>query len=446
MPSRLSWNLRWRLSVLWLLEWGISGTIMTFLPIYLSSIRLTKLEQGQLMATTAIGLWVAPFLVGQVADRWLATEKYLAVSHFVGAAALYAMASAAELYQDTHSNFHSLLVLWGIFAVAYFPTVPLASSLCFRHLTDREAHFGKVRIWGTVGWMLAGVSLSVWLSHAEVLEWLVRNYPSSTAVAILQTVFNWLPEPTQSDCFRISAILSFALSSFCIFLPHTPPAHAPRDRVAPLAIFSMFGNRTFSLFMAVSFLVATLIVPLYNLAVPNLLKSLLEPWGIHENWVPTVMLVGQISEFPALLLLSFCLKRFGLKATFAMGIAAWALRYGVFAVGAPMGLVLAGLALHGVCHVFLVIVAQMYIDSQCRKDLRASAQSLLSFITLGVGMPLGAILGGLLADQFEGNSRLLFAIPCAASLILVMFFWKAVHMTHGQVDASGKQDESVISH
>ena len=426
MPNRLDLNIRWRLSVLWLLEWGISGTIMTFLPIYLSSISLSKAQQGQLMATTAIGLWVAPFLVGQVADRWMAAERYLAISHFVGAAALYALANASELYQVTQSNFPALLVLWGVFAAAYFPTVPLASSLCFRHLPDPDAQFGKVRVWGTVGWMLAGVGLSLWLSHDKVFEWLSPARSDAGTLGPVQAASAWLPRPSQSDCFRISALLAFTLSVFSLFLPNTPPMPAASDRVAPLALMSMFRDRTFSLFMVVSFLVATLIVPLYSLAIPNLLQRLLEPWGVHENWVPTVMLVGQISEFPSLMLLSFCLKRFGLKATFALGIVAWALRYAIFAIAAPWWLVLGGLALHGVCHVFLVIVGQLYIDSQCRTDLRASAQSLLSFVTLGVGMPLGALLAGELADLLHEDSRLLFAIPCAASILLVMFFWRFV--------------------
>lgn len=441
MARRLSWTLRWRLSVLWFLEWGITGTIMTYLPIYWESIKLGKQQQGQLMAVTAIGLWVAPFIVGQVADRWLATEKYLAISHFVGGIALYTLAYAAELYKETGGNFQSLLVLCGIFAVAYFPTIPLASSLCFRHLPEPDAQFGKVRVWGTVGWMLAGLSLSIWLSHDQVTAWLGRHYLDWKQTGELNRFFDWLPQPSDSDCFRISALLSFALSSFCIFLPHTPPAHAPRDRVAPLAILAMFGNRTFALFMAISFLLAVLIVPLYSLAVPHLLREVMDVPG---NWVPTVMLVGQLSEFPALLLLSVCLKRLGLKMTFALGIAAWSLRYGLFAIGGSSTVVLTGLALHGVCHVFLIIVAQLYIDSQTRKDLRASAQTLLAFVTLGIGMPLGALLGGLLNQRFEKNPTLLFAIPSAMALGLLVLYWKTIRIAPTGPDATATYEGASV--
>src|SRR5262249_40552898 len=161
---------------------------------------------------------------------------------------------------------------------------------------------------------------------------------------------------------------------------------------------------------------------------------LLGELGVQPNWVPTVMVVGQISEFPALLLLSLCLRHMGLKLTFALGLAAWAVRYGLFAVvtgtavvdagklqlsGTAWSWVLAGLSLHGVCHVFLMVVAQLYIDSRCRSDLRATAQNLLSFLVLGIGMPVGMLLGGWLRERFQGNSMVLFAVPSAVAAALL---------------------------
>ncbi|MSR57290.1 MAG: hypothetical protein EXS05_06430 [Planctomycetaceae bacterium] len=424
MQGRLSWNLRWRLSVLWFLEWGITGAVMTYLPIYWESINLSKERQSQLAAVMAVGLWIAPFVVGQVADRWMAIEKMLALSHFVGGVALYAMATAMDLYVETAVNFQILLWLTGIFACAYLPTVPLVSALCFRHLPDPDGQFGKVRVWGTVGWMAASLTLSLWLARDQVFGWLGKNYPDWSIVDYGRTMFHMLPRPSQSDCFRMSAILSFALASFCVFLPHTPPAKAPRGKLAPLAMLSMFRDRTFSLFILISFLLAAGVVPLYNSAVPPWLVDL----GVAEaEWVPTVMLIGQLSEFPALLLLSLCLRYLGMKTTFAMGIAAWALRYGLFAIGGPWALVATGLALHGVCHVFLIIVAQLYIDSQCRKDLRVSAQNLLSFVTLGIGWPVGMLLAGWLREMFKHNSAALFALPSLMAIGLLVLFWKTVH-------------------
>src|SRR5262249_36729545 len=273
--------------------------------------------------------------------------------------------------------------------------------------------------------------------------------PEWSVVTPLREMLLLLPRPSNSDCVRMSAILSFALSSFCVFLPHTPPSKTPRSQVAPLAVLVMYRDPTFSLFLGVSCLLAVLVVPLYNMAVPALLGEL----GVPGNWVPTVMLIGQISEFPALLLLSILLRRLGLKAIFAMGIAAWAVRQGLFAAGAPWSLVLTALALHGVCHVFLIIVAQLYLDSKCPKDLRASAQNLLSFITLGVGFPLGTLLGGVLRERFKDNSALLFAAPAVAAIVLLVLFWmtvnfpaRAVTSASGSGNAAGERGIGVLGY
>src|SRR6185369_7004995 len=147
------------------------------LPIYWESINLSKGQQAQLGAVTAVGLWIAPFVIGQVADRWMAIEKTLAISHFIGGIALFSMATGMELYQETLTNFQSLLWLTGIFACAYLPTVPLVSALCFRHLPDPDGQFGKVRVWGTVGWMLGGLTLSLWLERDDVFKWLRGSHP-----------------------------------------------------------------------------------------------------------------------------------------------------------------------------------------------------------------------------------------------------------------------------
>lgn len=422
MAGRLTWSLRWRLSMLWFLQWGITGTLMTYLPILWESIELSKREQGQLMAVTAIGLWVAPLVIGQVADRWLSIEICLALSHLIGGLALTALANTVSRGPEAGIPFPMLLVLVGMFAAAYFPTVSLATTLCFRQLSDPDSQFGKVRVWGTVGWMVSGVFLSVWLARGDVLAWLRAVAPQSFVLPV-QELFANLPESSKADCFRISSALSFMLSGLCLFMPHTPPLHAHGDRVAPLAVLGMFRDRNFSLFFFVSFLISALIVPLYSLAVPPLLQSM----GVPGSWVPTVMLVGQFSEFPALLLLPLCLKRLGLKATFAMGIGAWALRYAIFAIGAPWWLVLAGLGLHGVCHVYLIIVVQLYIDSQARKDLRASVQALLSFVALGVGMPVGMLLGGWLYEKFV-YSTTLFVVPSLAAVLVLLLFWWSVDM------------------
>lgn len=428
MAERLKWHLRWRLSLLWLLEWGITGTLLTYLSLYFEENDLPLADVGPLMATGAVGLWVAPIVVGQICDRWMAAERYLALAHFVGGVALLCIPVAVDVYRETQSNYHIILALFGLYAAAYVPTMALATALTFRHLPDPKKQFGGVRVWGTIGWVLAGIGLSLWLERRDVEIWVRANHPDwISSVEGLETFFHWLPLPSSRDAFRIAAILSFALSTFCVFLPHTPPARIPRTQAAPLELIGLFRKRSFVHLIVASFLLA-LVIPLYNLAVPPLLKQ----YGFRQDWIPAVMTIGQISEPPALLLLAFFLKRFGLKVTFGIGIAAWLVRYLLFAFHAPQNWILAGIALHGVCHVFLVIVIQIFLDAECPKDLKNSVQNVFAFLTLGVAMPLGLLLSQPLIRWFTVvdeaglqlvDFRAVFMAAAFVLAVLMLAFW-----------------------
>ncbi|MGE3316455.1 MAG: MFS transporter, partial [Planctomycetaceae bacterium] len=302
MSARLPWRMRWRLSVLWALQWAISGAILTYLPLYFTDIGLKFEELGTLLAAvSALGLWVAPFVVGQICDRWLASEKYLAMSHLLGGLVLIAIPIATEVYRKSGEHVAAIQVLVGLYAVAYFPTVPLASSLTFRHLSDPDSQFGKVRIWGTVGWVLAGLSVSLWLRRDDARLWVETQFPAwQPTIDQIRGGLNWVGRPTSADCFRIAAILSFCLSSFCVFLPATPPMRTRTGKIAPLQTLRLFRDRRFSLLITISFLLA-IVAPFYTMGVPKLLTQL----NFDADWIPAVMTVGQISEFPALLLLPF---------------------------------------------------------------------------------------------------------------------------------------------
>lgn len=436
MSETLPWNLRWRLSVMWALEWGITGAILTYLPLYFTEHKVDSQQIGQLMAMSAIGLLVAPFVVGQVCDRWVSSQKYMAMAHLIGGLTLLCVPMAAEIYREKQSNFGVLLLLITIYAIAYFPTIPLASALSFRHLPDPDSQFGKVRIWGTVGWVISGLVLSLWLGQADVLKWLRANFPNQEATIEGYRLFlRRFGEPTSADSFHIAAVLSFMLSSFCVLLPATPPLRTGKGKgkVAPLETLSMFRDPQFSLMIGISFALAV-VVPTYSYAVPRLLENL----GVHSNWVPAVMTVGQISEFPALILLPLCLKKLKMKATFALGMLAWVVRYTLFAFDIPMGLVLFGIALHGVCHVYLVIVIQLYVDHQCRPDLKASAQNLFAFVTMGLAMPIGFLVAGKLGHAFHlddpqaANYQGFFFVSAAAMTVLLIIYWFTARISSGE--------------
>lgn len=418
--TQLRWPLRWRLSVLWLLEWGITGAILTYLPLYFTGKGMKLEETGPLLAAGAIGLWVAPIVTGQICDRWMNMERYLALAHLFGGITLLAIPVAVEA-----GWLNAVFWLLGLFAALYLPTMPLASALSFRHLPQPDRQFGQVRVWGTVGWILSGIGLSVWLQWEDAQHWLRETFPSTeNAVHAINRVISALPGPTSDDAFHIAALLSFALSSFCVFLPPTPPARTPRGRFAPLVVLKMFTERSFVVLTIFSFLLA-LVIPLYSLAVP----ALLEQQHFHRDWVPAVMTIGQISEFPALLLLPFFLRKYGLRGTFICGMVAWLIRYTIFAFEPPVGITLAAVALHGVCHVFLVIVIQLYIDAHCPPDRKASAQNLFAFLTMGVATPIGLVLSQPLVQSARGGAddvvhfSRVFGVPALLLLVAIYLFW-----------------------
>jgi hypothetical protein len=273
---------------------------------------------------------------------------------------------------------------------------------------------------------MSGIGLSVWLEQHDVAAWLRAMFPSITPALLNLTKRFWfLPEPSSSHCFGMAALLSFALSSFCAFLPHTPPLHKTRE-TGPYAgwLGEMLRQPGFIRLLIVGSLLA-LVIPLYSLVVPKLLAQ-----HVEADWVPAVMTIGQISEFPALALMPLCLQRMGLKATFALGVIAWMVRYGIFAMTAPLPWLLFGVALHGVCHVYLIIVIQLYVDAACPRDLRATAQNLFVFVTGGIAMPLGLVITQPLVrwctDLESGQIDYgpVFAAPTAFLACVMLWFWR----------------------
>jgi MFS family permease len=434
----LPWRLRWRLSLLWALQWGITGALLTYVSLYFEVNQLALADVGPVMAVGGVGMWVAPFVVGQICDRWMATERYLAIAHLIGGFTLLAIPLAVDVYRETQSNYNVILALFALYAAAYVPTIALATALTLRHLPNPKRQFGGVRVWGTIGWVIAGVGLSVWLERHSVHTWTVARYPDwRPTLEEMESFFHWLPAPDSRHAFHISAMLSFVLSTFCIFLPHTPPARTPRSQVAPVDVLRMFTRRSFVQLIFASSLLS-LVIPLYNYVTPPLLTQL----GFSRDWIPAVMTIGQISEPPALLLLSILLRRFGLKAVFGIGIAAWLLRYLIFALAAWLlagpdkelaaesAWVLAGIALHGICHVFLIIVIQLFLDAECPADLRNSVQNLFAFLTLGVAMPIGMLLSQpLIRAATDPTTRTVdyttvFLAASAVLAVLMLVFWR----------------------
>jgi nucleoside transporter len=373
------------------LQYFVWGAWYVTMGTYLGqTLHFSGAEIGLAYGATALAAIVSPFFVGMVADRFFASERVLATLHLVGGALLY-VASLAT----TFGAFYPILLAY---ALCYMPTLALTNSLSFDHLADPARDFPKVRVLGTLGWIVA----------------------SGVIVGLLKLDASHLP-------LQLAAAGSIVLGLFSFVLPHTPPHAAGK----PLSWRDVLGLDALALFRDRSF--TTLIVGSFLLCIPLQFYYAFTNLYLNEIGVPfaaSKMTLGQGSELAFMLLLPWFLVRLGVKRILLLGMSAWALRYLFFALGnagALMWMLYAGILLHGICYDFFFVTGQIYVDQAASVRIRAAAQGLLAFITQGAGMAIGAWLSGQVVDAYRtaggGHDwRSIWMLPAVASLAVLIAF------------------------
>lgn len=366
--------------------WGVwSVTLGTYLG---HGLNFRGTQIGFATGALAVGAVVSPFFVGMIADRFFATERVLALLHVVGGIMLF--------LASQFSTFWPVYLSLVAYALCYMPTLALTNSLSFDHLDDPGRQFPAVRVLGTIGWIVAG--LVVGQMHLEAT-----------------------PVP-----LRLGAAASVVLGLFSLVLPHTPPhaagkALTARD-VLGLEALTLLRDRSFATFLAGSFLVC---IPLqFYYAFTNLY---LNEAGLPEP--ASKMTLGQGSEVAFMLLLPWCLPRLGVKRILLIGMAAWVLRFLCFSAGnsgAMVWMLYLGILLHGMCYDFFFVTGQIYVDQRASVRIRAAAQGLLAFVTLGLGWFIGSWLAGRVVDVYRTPAghdwHAIWLVPAGiAAGILVIF-------------------------
>lgn len=360
---------------------------------------------GLAAGTTALGAIVAPFLVGLMADELFATQRLLAALHGIGGILLF--------YASTRTSFGVFYWVLLLYALCYMPTMALTNSLSFRQMHDPKQQFGSIRVLGTAGWIVAGLLIGF-----------LRLEP--TAVPM-----------------RIAAAASILMAFYCLTLPHTPPLGKSSGfslrSIFPVEAIRLFKDRSFAIFAAASFLICIPLQFYYAFTNPYLNEI-----GVQD--AAGKMTMGQMSELLFMLSLPWFFRRLGVKYTLALGMLAWVARYTLFAFGNNGTLVWMlyfGIILHGICYDFFFVTGQIYVDRKAPAELRAAAQGLITQITYGVGMFIGAWLSGKVVDMYAHevagqvlhNWRSIWLVPAVGSAAVLIAFLLGFSRADGETAA-----------
>ena len=381
-------SVRLKLSVLMFLQYFVWGAWSVTLGTWLGqTLGFTGEQIGLVAGTTALAAMISPFFVGMVADRFMATERILAILHVAGGLILLLAAG-----QTRFGLFYAVLLAY---ALCYMPTLALSNSLSFRQMKDPAREFPSIRVLGTIGWIVAGLFIGTLGFEA-------------TAIPML-----------------IAAAGSIALGVFCLVLPHTPPQGTRRATlrdVLGLDALKLLRERSFAVFVLGSFLVCIPLQFYYAFANPFLNE-------IGVTNAAGKMTLGQMSEIGFMLVMPWFFKRLGVKHMLLVGMAAWTARYLLFSYGVAgprVGMLYAGILFHGICYDFFFVTGQIYVDRRAPADLRAAAQGLIAFVTLGVGMFIGSWVSGRVVDAFGGPAghdwQSIWLVPAAGAAVVLLLF------------------------
>jgi len=339
---------------------AVFGAYQPVLPPYLKSLGFSEFQSSLALASINVAAMISPLLVGQAADRWIASERLLAI--------LNVLCGAVLLLVGKVTGFVPFLAAFFVAMLLTVPLFSMATSIGLQNLPDGARDFPAIRACGTFGHVVGANLLSVWLRLTH------RSF---------------------SDALILSGLLAFVSAAVALTLPHTPPRRDPAGRSAIGRAAGMLRDPGFALFLGLLFFVQFFGTAYYARGPVFLLDS-----GVSKESLSSLMSIGQIVEIPFVLLLPFLYGRMGAKGTIALGLAAWVLRFACWTTGRGYVLLLLAVGLHGICFACARIAATIYVDKVCPRDARASAQGLLSLLVDGSGAVLGNLLIGQLMTHY----------------------------------------------
>src|SRR5215217_3939677 len=402
---------RLQLSFMMFLEFFIWGSWYVTMGTYLgNSLHASDPQKALAYGTQSLGAIIAPFIVGLIADRFFAAQRILGIIHLIGAALMYFLSQ-----QESFEGFYPLILAY---MILYMPTLALVNSVSFRQLTDTEKQFATLRVWGTIGWIAAGL----------IIGWL-----------------DWEQKNTLSNTFSLAAIASLLLGIYSFFLPNTPPASAGKkvtiSDIIGLEALSLLKKRDFLIFFISSMLICIPLAFYYQEA-----NKFLNEIGVTKEAAKKWL--GQVSETLFLILMPLFFRRFGIKTMLLIGMLAWSIRYLAFGFGdvngARLSLLYLGIILHGICYDFFFVTGQIYTDKRAGPRIKSAAQGMITLATYGVGMLIGFWVAGQVSEAYktaDGHDwQKIWMVPAVIAAVVVVIFLllftdrSKTNVTEGEAD------------
>lgn len=383
-----------RLSLMMFLQFFVWGAWFVTLGTHLGNIGFSGRQIGNAYLMNNIAAIISPFFVGMIADRYFASQKVMGVLYLLGGVIMHFAANSTAT--------GPLILLLLLYNLTYMPTLALVNAVSFHQMKSPDKEFPRVRVWGTIGWIVAGLTIS-----------------------FIQ--FKFLADVEKSELpMKMAGIASVLLGLYSFTLPDTPPQNVGKKitfgEVLGVKALRLMKERSFLVFVVCSLLISIPLAFYYSFANPFLND-------LHMESVAGKMTMGQMSEVAFMVLMPWFLVRLGVKKTLLVGMLAWVVRYALFANGDMGGgawMLYAGILLHGICYDFFFVTGQIYTDRKAPKETRASAQGFIALITYGVGLGIGSALSGNIVDAFTVNGvkdwRMIWYIPAGFAALVALLF------------------------
>ena len=383
-----------RLATMVFLHYFVWSCWYNTLSVYLLKLNFTGGQIGLAYGTTAIGALVSPFLIGVIADRYVPAQRLLGVLHLLGAALLWWISQ-----QTTFGLFYPSLI---VYTLTYMAGHGLINTITLTHAPNPAKWFPIVMAAASAGWIAAA------------------------------NVVNFAKLTDNNGMFTLACGVAVAIALYSFTLPNTPPkgdaGPVSASKLLGLDALKLFKDRSFAVFMFCSFLIC---IPLSFYFTWT--GAFLSEMNVADY--ASKMTLGQVSEVGFLLLLPVLLPFLGAKRIMILGMAAWAVRFALFAYfheqPTATWMVLGGILLHGMCYDFIFVMGRMYVDKAAGDSLRASAQGLHAVFTLGAGMFVGSWLSGVVAQYYTTDNvhdwKSIWLVPAIMSAVLIPIFLALFH-------------------